>query len=65
MGSAKGKMGYKMIVGPIEQKDYERGEERQKRGSQRIGKVVVNDGDLLRAVLELRGEGGGDMGGID
>ena len=51
-------------VGSIEQKDYEWKEEGKGGSDQAAGTIVVGNGDLLRAVFQLCGEGRGYMAGI-
>ena len=44
-------------AGPFKQEDYEWKEEGEEGSDQAAGAVMVDNGDLLRAVFKLRGEG--------
>ena len=51
-------------AGSVEQKDHEWEEEGEEGSDQATGTIVVDNGDLLRTLSELRGEARGHMGGI-
>ena len=44
-------------TGPIKQEDHEWKEESEEESEQAAGTIVIDYGDLLRAVFKLRGEG--------
>ena len=56
-GQRTGQLGRKdgiQNAGSIEQEDYARKEEGEEGSDQAVGEIVVDYGDLLRAVSELR-----------